>query len=552
MRKFSILFFLILSSRVSAQLIRTRNLTTFVDSLITAIPDSFGTDKNKYVSSGASDRSTFATVVTNIINTEYATAHTNAGAIGYQLLQYTDNSSSPNKTYYVLIKTEASANYWGSYIFNQSADRQRLVIQSPHPRYDTYTGAQGYYIFKNVGARAFFLAGAHRCNSNTASTCDGTSTVCTGSSAAFRISDQAHTDQGFFLRGTETLSNLITNLLVIQVHGFSKQVDDPDVIISNGTKLNPSSTDYVDAIKTNLLTEDNTLTFKIPHIDTSWDRLNGTTNLQGRFVNGSGDPCTTAPSSANGRFVHIEQKKDGLRNPSSDWSKLSNAIANSVALDALPAELSSFSAECRTNSVELKWTTVTELNNYGFEIEQSAVSNSSHLTLVEAGKSLAKSLLLNAHSWKKIAFVNGHGNSNSLKNYSFTDLSPIFGKVQYRLKQIDFDGKFKFSKIVEIQVPKPSNFLLKQNYPNPFNPETTIEYSIPVVDANFASTNRHVTLKVYDLLGREVATLVDDYKQAGSYNYQFSIRNSKLVSGVYFYRLQSSTYSETKKLIIMK
>ncbi len=97
----------------------------------------------------------------------------------------------------------------------------------------------------------------------------------------------------------------------------------------------------------------------------------------------------------------------------------------------------------------------------------------------------------------------------------------------------------------------PTKFSLSQNYPNPFNPETTIEYSIPV-ETRHASSLQHVTLKVYDLLGREVATLVNEFKSAGFYNSQFSIRNYQLSSGVYFYRLQAGSYSETKKLILMK
>jgi len=97
----------------------------------------------------------------------------------------------------------------------------------------------------------------------------------------------------------------------------------------------------------------------------------------------------------------------------------------------------------------------------------------------------------------------------------------------------------------------PQNFQLSQNYPNPFNPETTIEYSIPV-ETRLGESLQKVTLKVFDLLGREVATLVDEYKNAGTYNYKFSIINYQLPSGVYFYRLQSGNYSETKKLVLMK
>ena len=513
---------LFLAPHINAQLIRSGNLTTFVDSLISEIPDSTTLNKNKYVSPTAQDRTSFANVLTNILAGQYATAHTDAGVFGYQLIQYTDTSSTPNKIFYLLLKTAASANYWGSYLFNQNCDRQRLIIQSPHPVYDTYTGAQGFYIFKNVGARAFFLTGAHRCNSNTESNCDGTTTVCTGSTTGFMISDQAHSDESFFQRGTETLAGLISNLVVIQIHGFSKQVSDPDVILSNGTKITPSGTDYTDNLRANLLIEDNTLTFKIPNIDTTWERLNGTTNTQGRFINGSGDPCANAASSSTGRFIHIEQKKDGMRNPSSNWSKLSNAIANSIPLDALPVEVNSFTISTTPTSIILSWETATEVNNYGFEIQRASASPSK--------------------IWEKISFVQGYGNSNSPKYYSFIDTTIASGSYQYRLKQIDADGHFEYSFINEIYFNKVTDFTLSQNYPNPFNPTTTIQYQI--------KGRGHVNLKVFDLLGREVALLVNEMKEPGVYDIKFD--GSKLGSGIYIYRINTNSFSASRKFVLLK
>ncbi len=514
-----------MSGVINAQSIITGNINTFVDSLITAMPDSFGVDKNKYLTPSASDRTNFATVVTNIINQQYSTANTNASLFGFQVIEYRDNSVSPTKSYYVILKTSASTNYWGTFIFNPAAERRRLIIQSPHPLYDTYTGAQGFHIFKTVGARAFFISGAHRCNSNSASTCDGTTTVCTGSSANYRISDQAHTTESFMQRGTETLEGLISNLIVIQVHGFGKLDTDPDIIMSNGTAHTPAGTDYVIQLKNNLLAEDNTLTFKIPHIDIGWSRLNGTTNTQGRYINGSGDPCETSPGSTNSRFIHVEQKRDGLRNPSSNWSKLTNAIANTFGLDPLPVTLISFSANLKEEKVYLSWQTATEVNNYGFNVERRTKSE----------------------EWHKIAFVQGSGNSNSLKSYGYTDnLAHALGlaHLQYRLKQIDFDGVYEYSKVVDVRIETPSEFKLEQNYPNPFNPSTEIGYRIP-------ETGR-VTLKIYDVLGREVATLLEEVKEPGVYKSTFSALGSSFSSGVYFYRVQAGSYSQTKKMLLIK
>ncbi len=156
----------------------------------------------------------------------------------------------------------------------------------------------------------------------------------------------------------------------------------------------------------------------------------------------------------------------------SDRSTVEHYLANryGITSGALPVELTSFSAELRMGNVELSWTTATEVNNYGFEIER-AIGSRQEATV-----------------WEKLAFVQGHGNSNSPKNYSFTDnlantlahaLNPNLNLLQYRLKQIDFDGKYEYSEVVEVNIETPARFALEQNYPNPFNPTTTIKYSIP-------------------------------------------------------------------------
>jgi hypothetical protein len=197
-------------------------------------------------------------------------------------------------------------------------------------------------------------------------------------------------------------------------------------------------------------------------------------------------------------------------------------------MDVLPVELTSFNAVCRDKVVELKWRTATEVNNYGFNIERWETGN---------GKS---------ETWVKIGFVQGYGNSNSPKEYIFADLTPPSGKIQYRLKQIDFDGQFEYSGIVEVIIESPTQFSLQQNYPNPFNPVTTIKYSIPSVGTGFSLS----ILKVYDILGSEVATLVNEKQSAGNYEVQFD--GSKLASGVYFYKLNNGNHSLVRKLLILK
>jgi hypothetical protein len=190
----------------------------------------------------------------------------------------------------------------------------------------------------------------------------------------------------------------------------------------------------------------------------------------------------------------------------------------------LPVRLISLSANANGSSVTLNWQTATEVNNYGFEVERA---------LTALGM-----------TWIKLGFVQGHGNSNSPKSYSFEDTNPPVGKVQYRLKQIDFDGKYEYSDVIEAKIETPANFKLAQNFPNPFNPTTVINYQIPAAS--------HVTLKVYDVLGKEVATLVDELKPAGIYNSTFNTLRSSFASGVYFYTLQAGDFRDTKKFMLMK
>ena len=220
----------------------------------------------------------------------------------------------------------------------------------------------------------------------------------------------------------------------------------------------------------------------------------------------------------------------------SDRSTVEHYLANryGITSSALPVELTSFTASAADGKVLLNWQTATKVNNYGFSVERRVKSEERASTAL-------------GMTWQKIGFVQGHGNSNSPKSYSFTDnlaLAHNLNLLQYRLKQIDFDGKYEYSNVVEVKVEMPTQFSLAQNYPNPFNPETTIKYQLPV--------SGHVTLKVFDMLGKEVATLVDEYKQAGTHNSQFSILNSQLASGTYLYQLKAGGFVLTKKFLLMK
>ena len=203
----------------------------------------------------------------------------------------------------------------------------------------------------------------------------------------------------------------------------------------------------------------------------------------------------------------------------------SSSATNSAAL---PVELTSFKLSVNENKVTLNWTTATEVNNYGFEILRRVYTERS-----EGAQN---------DNWVKVGFVQGHGNSNSPKNYSFID-EPTGGKeFQYRLKQIDFNGAFEYSEITTAILENVSEFKLDQNYPNPFNPMTRISYTLPV--------RTSVKLRVYDLLAQVIAELVNGIQEAGRYEVTFD--GSNLPSGAYFYKLEAGSYIEVKKLLLVK
>ncbi len=190
------------------------------------------------------------------------------------------------------------------------------------------------------------------------------------------------------------------------------------------------------------------------------------------------------------------------------------------ANNQLPVEWIEFSARKTNEGVTLLWKTASELNNAGFEVQRK--SN---------------------NKWNAIGFVRGTGTTTEAQSYTFIDQTAS-GKVQYRLKQIDFDGQFEYSHVVEVDAGFPKQFSLEQNYPNPFNPTTLIIYQIPI--------SSEVKLEVYDVLGKKVATLVNEFMEAGTHTYTFDASRFALTSGTYFYRIQAGGFTATKKMVLLK
>lgn len=269
------------------------------------------------------------------------------------------------------------------------------------------------------------------------------------------------------------------------------------------------------------------------------------TPLQGNYTNpGTGSFQPNGQPLYDGTQTNWVQEEINLTGLTSTQSKLRFELKTdgSVTKDGwyvddisiyiyavVPVELASFTATALENSVELNWITSSELNNSGFEIQRKTLGDNSQ--------------------WTKIGFVDGNGTTTEPIAYSFIDKNPVRGINLYRLKQIDFDGSYKIFNSVAVNFNPPIEFVLEQNYPNPFNPTTKIRYSIPDITPKEAK-NLFVSLKVYDILGNEVATMVEEEKPAGQYVVEFS--GADLPSGIYLYRLKADTFSETKKLILMK
>jgi hypothetical protein len=207
-----------------------------------------------------------------------------------------------------------------------------------------------------------------------------------------------------------------------------------------------------------------------------------------------------------------------------DLSIIKNMTFNGIdGGNPMPVELTGFTSVVNGSNVILIWNTATEINNYGFDIERN----------------------IDQKGWEKIGFVKGYGNSSTPQKFSFTDAPIGAASIDYRLKQIDYNGQYQYSSAINVEFSRAlvqPKYQLSQNYPNPFNPTTTISYSLPV--------DGFVSLKVYNVLGKEVSALVNENKKAGSYVVIFD--GSRLASGVYIGKMNAGSYISSIKMIIIK
>ncbi len=230
----------------------------------------------------------------------------------------------------------------------------------------------------------------------------------------------------------------------------------------------------------------------------------------------NGANWATAYTASAGNYYHLAKARNG----ENVWAVRSNGGITKGTFQVVPVELTSFAAVPHNGEVNLSWSTATETNNNGFEIQRKSGSG----------------------DFVTIAFVQGAGTTTENKSYSFTDKGLNSGTYSYRLKQIDFDGRFSYSATAEVNLETPSVYSLNQNYPNPFNPSTNISFALPEAG--------YVKLAIYNLMGEEIVSLIDGNMDAGQHNVQFNA--SDFASGTYFYKIDAGNFTSVKKMILNK
>ena len=347
---------------------------------------------------------------------------------------------------------------------------------------------------------------------------------------ASRVRGIDQEDGWFIFDNTNFCSNCIIDS--IRLEGFVSSTEWPYWSATPLPGLNPI-TATAEELKTAIQANSGTATAYLHQNEhgsytTGWKKYSLGNNVKNDFRTSlsQGWFAIGMDSRDNSAFYHINW--DG-------WNEANKPFLIVYSRGVIPVELNSFTASANLNSVILEWSSATETNNMGFEIERASS--------LPAGKAGSTSPL---QGWMKIGFINGKGTTTDPQSYSFTDEALSPGLYIYRLKQTDFDGTFEYSNEIEVTVSLPVNYALHQNYPNPFNPATTIEFSLP--------EKSNVRVSVYSVLGQLVKTLVNESIEAGYQKVTFDA--SELPSGTYIYQIRATsegkTFVDSKKMMLIK
>ncbi|MDJ0764304.1 MAG: C25 family cysteine peptidase [Myxococcota bacterium] len=363
------------------------DFSSWISDIVSDMPGS-GTDAFVVPTSG--EESSFLSAVQAFLAENWTSTETLAAVVDYELVQITDTGWG-DQTLYGLIPASGNTDYRGYYFLRpNSAVSCALVIEAPHPKYDTRTGVLSSELFREIGARTFAMAGTHRCSNSDATLCDGSTTSCGSPSQSYRESDMAHTDSAFFQVFHEAASEETVSTRVIQVHGFSSDASDPEFTASDGrTANNPSGTylsNHFTSVLESKIEGDSSKGGNSCNLEGDINLLCGTTNTQGRFTNGvaSDDVCDTAASSATGLFLHAELSYD-LRHTGGtvEPSAFIDTVKEVCSCSATLVELASFTATRQQQTAVVQWSTAAEVDNAGFHLWRSNTEDGPYVCITD-------------------------------------------------------------------------------------------------------------------------------------------------------------------------
>ena len=319
------------------------DLKSEIVSIVSAMP---GSGSNGFVIPSFATLQKWSVLFNTLVDADFLRADSivKADFPYYQLIEFTDTGYQ-NRVFYMLKENAPIERGWGTFLVNPDYLRQ-VAIEVPHARYDTNTHREGADVFRETGARFLLMSGTHRCANSEESSCSGTTSACGGSSQPYRVSDMAHFENALFQLFHEVVTVRVNQLYSINLHGHA-QSSCPNFFMSSGVGNTP--TQILLDIKAHLLNSGG-VTASVAGDGTSSCSLTGGTNTQGRFTNGSSNPCNQAATTPNGYFMHIEQSRN-IRDNYSLYSKLIAALnANIQPVTAIapqpvqPATFGLFSA----------------------------------------------------------------------------------------------------------------------------------------------------------------------------------------------------------------
>lgn len=353
----------------------------FVSWIEDIVADMPGRDSEGFAVPTEVEEADFLAAVQAFLDEDWASAQTLAAVVNYEVVEIEDTGNG-NETLYGLQPDPGNTDGRGHYFLRPRAAIQcELVIESPHMKYDLRTGVLSSEVFRNVGARAFLLAGTHRCANAADTLCDGSTLVCNDLvSGPYRESDMAHTDRSFFQVFHEAAAEEMPgSTRVMQVHGFGSGSSDPEFTFSDGTTTDNGSDQYLPNrftadLEQRILDAGSTKGGNSCNRVGDLNKLCATTNTQGRFTNGvlPEDVCDTTASSATGLFLHAELSYD-LRHPGGtlEPSLFIDSVMEVFECTPTLVELASFTAAGQLRSVLIEWTTASEIDAAGFNVLRS-------------------------------------------------------------------------------------------------------------------------------------------------------------------------------------